>query len=239
MLANRIVQLSAVILLVVIMVLVMTFIMRGNDKPDRPEQVHKSFTFFDVGENTLFSKVLRKDLGDKLGSEAIEYRSIIDLEINFKGFLERYFPDLNALNRRLNYPAGERVEHNTVKLMYRYAQKKDVPFHYIELLFSNYTHKPLFIKIASKKDMSEILDSIQKKYGQPVTIDWQKDSGRSMHWINKRDILIASVAPNRRGDLVYHITIYYVENLEELLNTEEKERRLREEKRKQAGKTAF
>jgi hypothetical protein len=239
MLANRIVQLSAVILLVVIMVLVMTFIMRGNDKPDRPEQVHKSFTFFDVGENTLFSKVLRKDLGDKLGSEAIEYRSIIDLEINFKGFLERYFPDLNALNRRLNYPAGERVEHNTVKLMYRYAQKKDVPFHYIELLFSNYTHKPLFIKIASKKDVSEIINSIQKKYGQPVAIDWQRDSGRSMHWINKRDILIASIATDRRGDPVYHITIYYFDNLEELLDTEEKERRLREEKRKQAGKAAF
>jgi len=236
---NRIIQLSAVILLVVIIVLIMIFIMRGNDKPDRSEQIPDSFTFFEVGANTLFSKILRKELGDKLGSEAIEYRSIIDLEINFKGFLERYFSGLNALNQRLNYPAGERVEHNTIKLMYRYAQKKDVPFHYIELLFSSYTHKPLFIKIVSKKDVSEIIDSIQKKYGQPVAIDWQPDSGRSKHWINKRDTLIVSIATDRRGDLVYHITIYYYDNLEELLDTEEKERRLREEKRKQAGKAAF
>jgi hypothetical protein len=123
--------------------------------------------------------------------------------------------------------------------MYRYARKKDVPFHYIELLFSDYTHKPLFIKIASKKDVSGIIDSIRKKYGQPATIDWQRDSGRSMHWINKRDILIVSIAADRRGDLVYHITIYYFDNLEELLATEENERRLREEKRKQAGKAAF
>ena len=239
MITNRIVQLSAVILLVLIMVLVLIFTMGGNDISDRSEQAPKSFTFFGVGANTLFSKILRKELGDKLGSDAIEYRNIIDLEINFKGFLERYFPDLNALNRRLNYPVGERVEHNTIKLMYRYAQKKDLPFHYIELLFSNYTYKPLFIKIASKKDVSEIIDSIQEKYGQPVAIDWQHGNGQSMHWINKRDILIVSIAADRRGDLIYHITIYYVDNMAELSDTEEKERRLREEKRKQAGKAAF
>ena len=205
MITNRIVQLSAVILLGVIMVLVLIFTMRDNSNSDRSEQVPKSFTFFEVGANTIFSKVLRKELGDKLGSDAIEYRSIIDLEVNYKGFLERYFPDLDALNRQLNYPAGERVEHNTVKLMYRYAQKKDVPFHYIELLFSNYTFKPLFINIFSKKDVSEIIESIQKKYGQPLTINWQSDGGRSMHWINKRDILMVSIATDRRGDPVHHI----------------------------------
>jgi hypothetical protein len=239
MFRKRIVQLSTIILLAVILALVLSFILRGNDTPDRPDHAPKSFTFFGVGADTLFSKVLRKELGDKLGSEAIEYRSIIDLETNFKGFLERFFPDLNTLNQRLNYPAGERVDHNTVKLMYRYAQKKDVPFHYIELLFSNYTRKPLLIKIESEKDVSEIINSIKKKYGQPVAIDWQKDNGRSMLWENKRDILLTSVATDRRGDPVYHITIYYYDNLKELVNTEKKERRLREEKKKQAGKKAF
>ena len=123
--------------------------------------------------------------------------------------------------------------------MYRYAQRKDVPFHYIELLFSNYTFKPLFINIVSKKDVSEIIESIQKKYGQPLTINWQSDSGRSMHWTNKRDILMVSIATDRRGDPVYHIAIYYFDNLKELLDTEEKERHQREEKKKQAGKAAF
>jgi hypothetical protein len=236
---KRIVQLIAVILFAVIVVVVVTLIMGGNDKPARTDHVPTSFTFFDVGADTLFSKDLRKELGDELGPEAIEYRSMIDLEINFQGFLERFFPNLDALNRRLNYPPGERVEHNTVKLMYRYAQRKNVPFHYIELLFSNYTHKPLFIKIESKRDVAEIINSIQEKYGQPMIIDWQRDNGQSRHWVNKRDTLIASIASDRRGDPVYRITIYYVDNLSELLETEEKERRFREEKKKQAGKKAF
>jgi hypothetical protein len=102
MISNRIVQLSAVILLVVIMVLVVFFTMRSNDKSDRSEQVPKSFTFFDVGANTLVSKFLRKELGDKLGSEAIEYRSIIDLEVNFKGFLERHGDSIIRRERESN-----------------------------------------------------------------------------------------------------------------------------------------
>ena len=236
---KRIIQLIAVIFSVVAIVVVISLILRGNDKPARSSQVPLSFTFFDVGADTLFSKALRKELGEKLGSEAIEYRSIIDLEINFKGYLEKYFPDLATLNRRLNYPPGERVEHNTVKLMYRYAQRKNVPFHYIEFLFSNYTHKPLFIKIESAEDVTEIINSIQEKYGQPKVIDWQRDNGRSRHWINRRDTLIASIASDRRGDPVYRITIYYFDNLTQLLDTEEDERRSREEETKKAGKKAF
>ena len=91
-----------------------------------------SFTFFDLGKNSKLSKSIRSDLRQRLGRDAIEGRGIIDLEINYYGFLEQYFSSLNELNRELNSPAGERIEHNIVKLMFRYARKENLPFDYIE-----------------------------------------------------------------------------------------------------------
>jgi hypothetical protein len=104
-----------------------------------------NFTFFDIGENTIISGKLREDLNKTLGDDAIERRSILDLEINYEGFLKEYFPDLDKLNKNLNSPPGERVEHNTVKPMYRYTQNKNVSFDYVEMVYSEYTRRPVLI----------------------------------------------------------------------------------------------
>ena len=78
-------------------------------KAPTSETQSESFTFFDLGKQSILSKIVRNDLSQKLGRDAIENRSIIDLDINFYGFLEKYFPSLSELNRNLNFPPGERV----------------------------------------------------------------------------------------------------------------------------------
>ena len=103
--------------------------------PPQPAPEHSdSFTFFDIGKNTIITGNVRDRLNKILGDDAIEPRNIIDLEINYKGFLKEYFADIDKLNKKLNSPLGERVEHNTVKLMYRYMQSKNVSFDYVELV---------------------------------------------------------------------------------------------------------
>ena len=101
---------------------------KESAKNQTAEVPSDSFTFFDLGRHSTLSKSVRNDLKQRLGRHAIEYRSIIDLDINFYGFLKKYFPSLDALNQSLNFPPGERIEHNTGKLMYRYARKENLPF---------------------------------------------------------------------------------------------------------------
>ena len=216
------------------------FACSSEEKASTVEQSRPdSFTFFDVGGATQFSKSLRDQLGDRLGSVAIEYRSIIDLDIEGKRLLPQHFPDVAELNTRLNSPLGERIEHKTIKLMYRYAGRKNLPFSYVEFMFSNYSKRPLFIKIESKKDIADIIDTLKDKYGEPQNITTKDSTDRILYWKNKRDVFLVAAFENRRGDLEYRMMIYYFDNLEELLATEEQEKRALEEKRKSAGKSAF
>lgn len=205
---------------------------------DHSQSQTEGITFFDVGAETVFSDALRDRLRKSLGTDAIAYRSTIDLEFNARGFLQRQFPILHDLNQRLNTPAGERVEHNTVKLMYRYAVKENLPFSYVELVFSNITGKPLFIQVRSR-DLSDIIRTLEEKYGSPQAIDQSTDEGRFFFWSDHQDVLLVSIIPTWRGDKEYQLVIYYVDNLEKLIAVEEKERRQKEEERRRAGEKIF
>ena len=153
--------------------------------------------------------------------------------------MQSYFKTLDQLNQRLNFPPGERVEHNIIKLRYRYAQRKQVPFKYVELIFSNYTQKPLLFKIASKKEGAFIVDTIREKHGEPKTINWEREEGRSLYWEKNKSFLIISILKDRYGDPEYHTVIYFTPNIEVLLSKEEQVARQREEAIKKKGKTAF
>ena len=142
----------------------------------QPQTNSGGFTFFDIHHDTIYTKSLRERLVGTLSSDAIEYRSVIILEIVEEGFLQQHFPRIDELNQRLNYPAGERVEHPTIKLMYRWATRKALPFSYVELMFSQDSRKPLYVKIESARDISNIVDSLSEKYGPPTMK--QLDSGR-------------------------------------------------------------
>jgi hypothetical protein len=198
-----------------------------------------SFTFFDLGINSRFNKKIRQELGNKLGRDAIEHRSIMDLEINYKGFLKYYFPGLNKLNQNLNFPPGERVEHHTVKLMYRYALKKNVPFDYVELVFSNYTRTPVLFRINFREDEAGIIKTLEAKYGQPQVASWKEENGKSMYWMKNGDYLIVSLVPDQFGNPTYQIVIYFVKNLEQLIATENVEHKVKSLERTQSGERAF
>ena len=209
-----------------------------EQSPDYSRSQTEGITFFGIGAETVYSDALRDRLRKNLGPDAIAYRSTIDLEFNAKGFLQRQFPVLNDLNQRLNTPAGERVEHDTVKLMYRYAVKENLPFSYVEVVFSNISGKPLFIQVRSR-DLSDIIRTLEEKYGSPQSIDQPADEGRVFFWRDHRDVLLVSIIPTWRGDKEYRLVIYYVDNLEKLVAVEEKERRQKEEERRRAGEKIF
>ena len=197
------------------------------------------FTFFDLEKTTKLTEGVRGDLNSKLGHDAIERRSILNLDINYRGFISRYFPELEALNQKLNFPPRERVEHNTVKLMYRYAQKKNVPFNLVELIFSDYTKTPILFKINFKADEANTVETLKEKYGQPEIIDLNERNGKSMFWKKNGDYLIVSHIPDRFGKYEYQIVIYYTGNLKQLIDTESKEKEAKEQQRAKTGKKAF
>jgi hypothetical protein len=199
----------------------------------------ESFTFFELGTNTKLTEQIRKDLGEKLGRDAIERRSILDLDTNYSGFITKYLPDINELNQKINYPPGERVEHNIVKLMYRYARRKNTPFDYVALVFSEYTKTPLLFKINFKIDETGIVDTLKSKYGPPQIIDWKEENGKSMVWRKNKDVLLVSLVPDQFGRHGYQIVIYYVQNLNQLIDIEINEAKKGEQQRAKSGKTAF
>ena len=203
------------------------------------KELPESFTFFDLGSNTRFSGAVRSTLNDRLGSDAIAYRSQIDLSVNSPEFLQKFLPELNALNLQLNYPPRERVEHNTVKLMYRYAQRVDVPFKYVEMFFSGYSQKPLYFSITVSQDGADIIDSLHQKYGSPEEIQGLKSPLKAGFWRKNNDLLLVSFKSDRYGNPEYHIMIYYVNSLQELLSIEKEEARQREDRFKQASDKVF
>ena len=198
-----------------------------------------SFTFFDIGSRSTLSKSVRNDLTQRLGRDAIEHRSMIDLDINFYGFLKKYFPSLYELNHNLNFPPGERIEHNTVKLMYRYAYKENIPFDHVELVFSNYSQQPLLFRINFRKDEANVIETLKSKYGEPLRIDWKDKNGQSMYWEKNNDFLIVSLVPDQFGNPEYQIRIYFVENIKALLAAETAEKEKAGSRRAKSGKTAF
>ena len=230
-------------LFVIIITLIFLSVSCGDKEetgPPRPApEPSDSFTFFDVGKNTIISGKVRESLNKTLGDDAIEHRNILDLEINYKGFLKEYFAELDTLNKKLNSPLGERVEHHTVKLMYRYMQNKNVSFEYVELVYSEYTQRPVLIKIHLKKDGLNTIETLKQKYGAPESINWGKETSKSLYWKKSNDLLILSFVPDQFGNPKCQIIIYFKDALEKLLKDEQKEKEKTRRERTKSGKTAF
>ena len=198
-----------------------------------------SFTFLELGADTIYSKSIREKLKNSLGSDAVDTRTPIDLEINYPGFIEENFQPIHRFNQLLNDAGGARVEHDTIKLMYRYPQKKSRLFKSVELLFSGQSKKPLFFNIVARKEGSGILETMHEKYGHSEEIKWSRQPGQSYFWRNNMDFLIVSRVLDRFGDPEYRIAIYYGTNIDELIKSEQRQVQQREDKRKKAGQTAF
>jgi hypothetical protein len=205
----------------------------------RQSVADQGFTFFDIGRSTPYSENLREQLEDRLGNDAIQRQNIIDLEVHPRPILEQHLPELDRLNRRLNASFGERVEHDTTKLMYRYARNKNLPFSYVAILFSNQSDYPLHIRIEARTDISGIKNTLVEKYGPARTITWESDPGRTEVWELDGDVLLFSAFPNKAGVMQYRIAIYYVDNIKQMLAWEETRRKNEKGDRKSAGGSAF
>jgi hypothetical protein len=197
------------------------------------------FTFFNLGASTVLNDAIRRDLRDRLGPYATETRSIIDLEVNYRGFLQEHFPELHQLNRRLNSPIGERVAHPTEKLMFRHARRQKVPFEKVFLVFSGHTQTPLLFNIYMPEEGQETLTALTEKYGQPEEIAWGENGARTLFWRENADVLMVTVSTNVFGEAQYHIMIYFCDNLEAMVRAQQKEQRQRQEQLKQRGVRAF
>lgn len=202
----------------------------GEKAPQISQESPKGFTFLDIGKNTTLTVWVERDLGNKLGAGVTERWHTIDLETNYKGFIQKYFPDLYELSQKLKTEVVLKPEENPVKLTYRHTQKKETPFAYVELVFSSHTKKPLLFRIRQKRKRADITDIIRKKHGDPQIADWDENvaygkKGRSLYWKNNKDMLMVSVSPDRYDQPEYHIIIYYIENMEEEL-------RIKQEKKK-------
>ena len=208
----------------------------GDGKDLNPED---AFTFFGVGPNTKINKSLRDELRNTLGSDAIETRTTINLEILYPGFIQEYFQHIHQLHKKLNENPRQRTEHNSIKIMFRYIPERIRPFNYVELLFSNYSQKPLYGKIRAKNDGIGILELLKTRHGQPEKIDWGSPEQWSFFWKSHGDILIFSNKPDKFGNPEYFITTYYVSNIEDLIEKQEQEERVEEEEAKKQLKRAF
>lgn len=180
----------------------------------------ESFGFFDIGANTILSDDLKQSLRDRLGREAVETRNPIDLETQYGGFFGEHFKTLHALDQRFNPGEGGRSEHHSVKLRYRYMDPGAVPFDYVELLFCGYTRRPLVFRIHSKRPVSEMKDVFTEKYGDPAVVAWGRKNQHTWWWARHGDILMLSAKANQFDALETEIMIYFVRNLEALLDRE-------------------
>ncbi len=229
------------LLIIIIVLLISGFSIVGctDNEPPPSKPTATSFTFLELGANTIYSKSVLDKLDNSLGSVAVAKRTPIDLDTNYPGFIEAYFPSIHHRNELLNDAAGARREHDTIKLMYRYPQEKSRLFKMVELLFSGQSKKPLYFRIVAGKEGADIIDTMREKFGAPREIKWSHQQGVSYYWEKNKDFLIVSRVIDRFGNPEYRIAIYYNENIDELIESERRQVQQYEEKRKKAGRSAF
>ncbi len=238
---TRTVRLSIIagtcIVAVSIAVLLVTFSKKVPDETIAP--VPESFTFFDLGANTRFTNAIRADLRERLGSDAISYKGIIDLAFFDASVMQAHFPTILDRHRALNTPPGERVEHDIVKLTYRYAWKRESPFKLIDLVFSNVSGLPLYFVIGMTREGSDILAALVEKYGEPQQFPGSLERQIIRRWEKNRDVLIVSEKPDRFGNPEYQVYILFVNSIDQLIAHEKELAKRKEEKIRKAADKAF
>ncbi len=203
---------------------------------DLPRQkAAESFTFLGLHADSVLTGAVRDDLGERLGSAAVETNTTLELTVVADGLLETYLTDLNRLHRKLNYENGLklRIEHPTTKLIYRYSAL----FNYVELFFNKHTQRPLLFRIRAKKDGAGYIETFQQKYGTPREISWPSKDGRSYVWKQTLDVLVLSLYTDVYGNPQFEIMICYAANIEAMVAEEEKVKK--EKSRLRKGQNVF
>ncbi len=210
------------LLLPVLFILLVVACGEGPDTTVPPSKTDDSgsFTFFNIGKETTINTRQRTNLEKILGDAAVERRGIVNLELNHKTFLKDNFPELDRMNRQLNSELGLRVKHRIVRLMYRYAKQKGLPYDLVEILFSEKTTKPLLIRLQFKTGDTDALKALEEKYGSPRNMAWGREQASTQVWQKQGDYLFHSVVPKRGGKVEYRIDIYFTDTIEALIQSE-------------------
>lgn len=196
----------------------------GCDKQDRdPTAVSRmpdSFHFMDIGVNTVINSDVRDQLVKALGSDAIDRKSTIDLDLKYKGFLKAYYPDLAVLNQKLNVNDVVRKEYPATRLTFRNTRHTGSLFAYVEITYANDSGCPLLIKMVAKKEIPDLIDTIKQKYGPPAEIPIEEGRGFSLSWQKEGDAFIIARLPGNFEKPEYHMMIVYANRLMQLMTQE-------------------
>ena len=223
-------------LILALLVMLTTACSEGPDAPaPRPDLASTgSFTFFNIGKETTLDSGKRDNLENILGDDAIERRGILNLELNHKTFLQDHFPELDRMNRQLNSDIGLRVKHRIIRLMYRYARQKGLPYDLVEIIYAEDTRMPLAIRLHFKTGAVDTLRALEEKYGSPRSFSWGRENASSEVWEKEGDYLFYSVLPKRGDKVEYRVAIYFTAEISKLIQSEQREREAGS-----TGKTGF
>jgi len=179
-----------------------------------------SFHFMDIGANTVIDSSMRNQLIKALGSEAVDRKSTIYLDLKYKGFLKKTYPDLAELDQKLNINDMVRKEYPATKLTFRYTKETGSLFDFVELIYDNNSGCPLLIKMAVKKEIPSLINTIKEKYGPPQKIPIEDGRGFSLSWRKKSDVFVIARFPGlyKTEPPEYLMMIVYQNRLEHLLS---------------------
>ncbi|MCW7754016.1 hypothetical protein OOT00_08455 [Desulfobotulus sp. H1] len=191
--------------------------------PRKAKQIpSESFTFFEVGENTILTKEKVRTLKKALGQHRLENLTPVYLDFVRRGWLATHFPETQPLHdffekNRLRDP----IASNTLKLTYRYAHQKNVPFQNIHFVFSAYTNQPmsLFLRLPGRGEA--IVSDLKTRYGEPRILDNASvhGPGPTLVWKHKNDLLVVTILWDRYGKPETHIFIAYLDNMKDFQKT--------------------
>lgn len=194
----------------------------GEDAPPPGggNRLADTFTFFGVDANSTAGDALRGTLRGHLGREAVAGKDVLDLRVFSPIDLERVFPELDDLNRRLNPDLRARKEHAITSLAYRYPQKHYPSFTYVRLVFSAHNRHPLLIVIDADDTAQGIPKTLSDKYGPPLVTRLAEPDTTFWSWEKRGDRLIVQKRRNKFDRPEYVIAIFYVARIQELLDAE-------------------
>ncbi len=207
---------------------------RPQDAGD--ESLPESFRFMEIGVNTVVDADVLSKLNRTLGSEAVDRSSPISLEIKYKGFLKRYYPELAALDQQLNLNDVVRKEYPVTKLTFRYPQQGQSIFDYVELIHMNRSGHPLVIKTVAKREIPDLIQEVTEKFGTPQQISLADGEGTSLIWRQHQDAFIITRFAGRYGKPENYIMIVFTTRLRQLLQQEAEKS---QQQKKQGGGSVF
>jgi hypothetical protein len=91
----------------------------------------------------------------------------------------------------------------------------------------------------AKQEGATVLQTLEEKYGQPNTAAWDNGEQKALFWRNPGELMIVYVLRDRFDTPEYQVQLLFLDAIEELVLTEEKEREARQQEKKKAVRDAF